>query len=90
MPLRFIMYFVVASTWRSNLRKLDQAVKEISFHDISRPKIEINDQLHSLRQKIIIVKSEVDYALRYMHPGSQHQNSATPRDMWPCDARTHP
>ncbi|OTA86515.1 hypothetical protein M434DRAFT_153927 [Hypoxylon sp. CO27-5] len=61
-----VLYLVVASTWAANLRHADNHIKRISFEDIRRPSIGINDNLHECRQTLAMLRTEVSKARKWM------------------------
>lgn len=63
-----MLYFVVASTWTTNLRYLDRQIKRISFEDIRRPSIHINNKLHDCRQALATLHGEILTVRKYIPP----------------------
>ncbi|OTA67318.1 hypothetical protein K449DRAFT_401828 [Hypoxylon sp. EC38] len=61
-----VLYLMVASTWAANLRHADDHIKRISFEDIRRPSIGINDNLHECRQTLAMLRTEVSKARKWM------------------------
>lgn len=62
------LHIMASSTWIANLRYLDSEIKRISFEDIRRPTIHINDQLHQCRQNLATLREDVAYTKDYMPP----------------------
>ena len=68
-----LSYFVCASLWRTNLRWIDESIKEVAFRDLRNPSVRINDQLHDLRQDLNTVRDEVLMAKTWM-PAQTSEN----------------
>jgi Mg2+ and Co2+ transporter CorA len=63
-PLRpeTFLYLVIASTWYTNLRFLDQDIKHIGFKEIRNPNAAINNRLHDRREDLISLREQVELA----------------------------
>lgn len=61
-----IVYLLVASTWLTNMRALNQKLKHVAFSDIRRPNIKTNDQLHDIRELLAQFQTQVSNAKQWM------------------------
>lgn len=70
-PITFC-YMLAVSTWREILFELDNTSEHISFVEIRKPTVAINDKLHDLRWKLNSLQKEVGRTLEWL-PGDVQQ-----------------
>jgi hypothetical protein len=63
-----MLYLISASLWDSNLRFLDNDIKQISFRDLRKPSVQVNAKLHDRREDLYLLKGFVQDTRRYMSP----------------------
>lgn len=77
-------YFFIASLWETNLRVLDGEIKRISFQEIRRPTVLINNKLHDNRRDLVVLQEQVELAMRWM-PQSVKEHARAIKDDVPTD-----
>ena len=60
------LYILSSSLWETNLKNLQGKIEDISFYQIRRPQLEVNDALHELRRELSSMRRAVTETLRYV------------------------
>ena len=61
-----LFHLLVTSTVGANLRALERNIRRISFEDIRRPNLRINDELHNHRRDILLLLSQIGMTLKWI------------------------
>lgn len=79
------MWLLAASTWRYNIRYLNQAISDVAFKDVRRSDLQgpvghkVHNCLHELRHNLMDLRKEVTYAKQYLPPQVKDELQGAPQ-----------
>lgn len=67
-PPSALVYLLSSSIWETKFRMLDSEMKRISFREIRKLDVKIEDSLHDLRASLALLRTVVNETITYVPP----------------------